>query len=46
LKIDAGHVDFLEATAKEGDFLIIGIHSDSVGYVSSIFSEEYKEYRA
>ncbi|XP_064618898.1 ethanolamine-phosphate cytidylyltransferase-like [Lineus longissimus] len=26
----AGHVDFLEAAAGQGDFLIVGIHSDAV----------------
>jgi bifunctional ADP-heptose synthase (sugar kinase/adenylyltransferase) len=28
---DAGHVDFLEEAAKQGDYLIVGVHTDQVG---------------
>lgn len=28
--LDPGHLDFLEAARKEGDYLMVGLHSDSV----------------
>lgn len=27
---DVGHIDFLEKAAKEGDYLIVGLHTDLV----------------
>ena len=30
LTSDVGHLDFLEKVSKEGDYLIVGIHTDSV----------------
>lgn len=27
---DIGHLDFLEKVSKEGDYIIVGIHSDKV----------------
>ena len=29
-KTDVGHLDFLEKARSHGDFLIVGLHSDSV----------------
>lgn len=30
IKLDIGHLDFLEKARANGDFLIVGLHSDSV----------------
>ena len=27
---DVGHLDFLEKASKEGDYLIVGLHTDQV----------------
>jgi len=29
---DVGHLDFLEKARKQGDYLIVGMHSDPVCY--------------